>query len=196
MIDNKLFALVGPIQTGKTTIIRSILKEFRSKSNFPVYGFSEICIKTKDDRRSYDVITDINGKTEQIPFVKPLEKILPNGMQFSFSDDAIKAVYRTFTEQNYSKVPTLMYFDEFGRLEYRERGLWNSIHFMLKHFMDNKIPFVPIITCRQQNLGLFSELMAYSFNFRNKPIVHNVPLTTQQQSDFVSGLIEMMEKSK
>ena len=167
----KCFVVSGGIDKGKTRLVTEILDYVRSIGAFPCIGFTELCLRKKDGTRiGYDLITDIDGQTQRFPFVRLKEKIdITQPMLFDFNKQTMEAALEIFKKGTYKATPSLLYFDEFGRMESKGTGLWKSMMYLVSTFEANKIPYSAIVTARQQNIGLLRDQMKNGFKW-TKPI--------------------------
>ena len=154
----KSFLISGGLTDGKTWLVDDIVKLVRSLGDIPCYGFTEHRVVENNTRVGYDLKTDVNGKIHTFPFCRLKPRIdLRDGMLFEFDDKSVAATVNAFKNANYRKLPSLLFFDEFGRLEVRGKGLWEPIKFLISHFENNAIPYAALFSTRLQNIDLFKE---------------------------------------
>lgn len=142
---NSYGLITGPIAAGKTKVLGNLILEF-NKRGIPTYGFTELCIHKGNKRIGYDILMNMNGKKEQIPFVRLRDKVLSDGMIFQFDQKAVQKVSKIIQNSSYLKRPSLLIFDEYGRQESKLKGQWINIKKMIDYYKSNKIPFFPIFS--------------------------------------------------
>lgn len=180
----KCFLVSGRLTDGKTRLISDLVHRIRSTNEFPCYGFMEPCVKEQTTRVGYDLVTDVNGDTERLPFCRLKEQIsLSEGMLFQFDQTVIDRALQRFQSATFPQRPSLLYFDEFGRLEANERGLWKPIQFLISHFQRNSIPYSCVITTRSANVSLTKAKLP---SFDN---VFALPASDAAQSSFIDTVI-------
>ena len=157
----KSFLVSGGLSDGKTWLVDDIVKCVRSLREFPCYGFTEHRVIENNTRVGYDLKADLNGQVRTFPFCRLKPRIdISDGMLFDFDAKSVAATLDAFKHASYPKLPSLLFFDEFGRIEARGKGLWEPIKFLISHFERHSIPYAALFTTRLQNIQLFEEKIA------------------------------------
>lgn len=185
------FVFSGPIASGKTKIISSLVDNV--KAQVPCYGFIERCIHKNGDRIGYDVFLNLQGKEERFPFVRRKSRNTFDGNLFSFDQNTIKSIEKELNEfKPKIKKHSLLYFDEFGNIEAKGRGLVEAMRLLMGKFEDEKIPYTAIFGARSQNLkGLYFEMKKFIKETNN---VIKIPLKNQTERDVIEQILLSLKK--
>ena len=107
----------GNIGSGKTLLFREIVKAAESEK-IPIFGFYQPLIKSKEGTRvGYDVVMFANNEKLTLPFVRPREKITPEGLIWTFNQETIKKTKEFLQQCTIENKPSIVLFDEYGRIE-------------------------------------------------------------------------------
>lgn len=186
------YVFCGPIASGKTRAISSVVGALRGR--VPCYGFLERCIHRNNERAGYDVVMDLRGREERFPFVRRKERNAFDGNLFSFDRGTIEAIEREFAEfEPETRDPALLYFDEFGNIEAKGRGLAEAMRTLMRKFEDRGIPYATVFGARSQNLrGLRSE-MGELLRVSREERVLRVPLAKGGEEKVVEQILETLK---
>ena len=192
----KAYGLIsGNIASGKTKALNEFIK-ILTKKGIPHYGFTELCIHQDGKRVGYDMLTNMNGKEERIPFVRLRKKILNDGMIFSFDLKAVNKIERIFKSISYPKEPSILIFDEYGKQESKLKGQWPNIYYLINYYQTQKIPFYPIFSSRKQNVPALSRSLQKNFGITKNDCLMNLPCSSKTVHDCFENFISKYNKLK
>ncbi len=117
-----IFILTGPVHSGKTTLLKRTIQEFKRRK-IVVHGFLSVAVFKGQERIGYDLF-DLNEE-KSIPFIrregkKDWQKVgsyffIPSGLE-----EAQRIISRS---QNYD----ICVVDEIGPLELSGKGFWPAL---------------------------------------------------------------------
>ena len=189
MLQN--FILSGPIASGKTKVLSNILEKIIKQ--VPCYGFTEKCIHKNNSRIGYDVHTNLNGIKNQYPFVRLKERISMDGNIFNFDQDTIKLIENQFSKFTPKiQKPSLIYFDEFGKLESNYRGLNKAMNILLDKFESQRIPYVTLFAARKQNINGIHKTMQKFLSNSQKETIIEIPLKISEE-DLIQTILSPLK---
>ncbi len=144
-----IFILTGPVHSGKTTLLKRIVQEFKRKK-LAVDGFLNEAVFKGQERIGYDLF-DLKGK-KSTPFIrrageKDWQRVGPNFLVPSGLEEAQRIISR-------SQNSDICVVDEVGPLELSGNGIWPALKPIL---IPTLIPF--LITVRKSILKDFLSIL-------------------------------------
>ena len=185
---SKWFIAQGNIGSGKTMFFKSII-EAAKKNNIPFYGFYQPLLMKDGNRFGYDVVMFANDKQQTLPWVRPREKITPEGMIWSFNEETISKTIEFFNLCEIVDKPSIVLIDEFGRIESKKRGQWPTTIELLNRLKDNKISTNTIISCRKQVKKTLKGLMK-DLGYGKEKSTIKLPINQKKRDKFIQTLIQ------
>lgn len=191
---SKCYWISGSIAAGKTTTVAEVVEKVRNM-NIPCVGFKEICLRAKEGNRlGYDLVTELYGDFKTTPFGRLRDTI--NRLDprlFEFNHSAMKETFEFFKSANYKREPTLLYFDEFGRMESKGKGLWPSVQYLVERFESEKIPYSVIFALRKQTFDALKTKMKKELTWTAGIGKHlKLPCKEATKEDFAADVIESL----
>ena len=186
--SSKWYITQGNIGSGKTSFFKAII-EAAKQNNIPFYGFYQPLLMKEGRRFGYDVVMFANDKQQTLPFVRPIDKITPEGMIWRFDEETIAKTIEFFNFCKIIEKPSIVLIDEFGRIESKKRGQWPSTTEILTRLKDNKVPSNTIISCRKQVRKPLQELMKEIGYGKEKSTI-KLPTNQRKRDKFIKSLIQ------
>ena len=188
------FILVGPIQSGKTFLLNQILEKVRK--DYACFGFTEECLykEKSKDRIGYDLHLDLNGEKSRFPFVRIKERIsIGDPNLFDFDKATIEKVGNIFKSKIDIKNPSLLYFDEYGRIESRGRGLFPAIKSIITQANEQNAKYTTIFSIREQNLPFLMKNLKNDFMISSTPKNLNLPCQEDKRKQFINEIHQSLQ---
>ena len=118
----------GKILSGKSVIVKSLIDFFLNKHEIQLYGYSQPSHFEEGDRNGYNLILIQNDRTlEEFQFARLKKRSCPGQIPYLFEDEVFKKVFNTANSLQDNGNPTLLFFDEIGRLELSGKGHYDAI---------------------------------------------------------------------
>ena len=163
-----IFILTGPVHSGKTTLLRKLVRELKEQE-YRLEGFLSEAVWEKEETVGYDLF---DLKTERsIPFIrrtgeKEWQKIGPYFFIPQALAEAEKIILR-------SKEADILVVDEVGPLELSGKGFWPSL---------KKVVYRPLTSflfvMRVNIIGGFLEMLGKGevkiFNIKSEEVFHRL----------------------
>jgi len=178
----------GQIGTGKTMFMQKLIHK-AVESSIPVYGFLQPCFYQEKTRTKYDVVSYANDKIIRLPFASLVDKVDKDGWIWNFNQKSIEDTRQFFDNMEIIKKPSILVIDEFGRLESKGKGHWNSIYTLIRKMTESNIHFSPVITCRKQTHQLLRDTLSKNFGFRKENMLIQLPVDIKKENDYINKIV-------
>ena len=185
---SKWYIAQGNIGSGKTHFFKDIIEAAKS-NGIPFYGFYQPLLMKEGRRFGYDVVMFANDNQEILPFVRPIDKITPEGMIWTFNQDTIAKTTEFFELCKLQNKPSIVLIDEYGRIESKGKGQWPSVTKLLTRLNQNQIPSNTIISCRKQVRNTLKDSMK-SLGYGKEKSTIKLPTNQRKRDKFIKNLIQ------
>lgn len=187
MIKKSAFLVVGPIQSGKTYLFNQILTSI--KQNNPTIGFTEECLYKNKNRVGYDLLLNLGDKIHRFPFVRIKDRItLDSPNLFQFDMNTITTVNSLVKINIKITKPPLLYFDEYGRIESKGRGLLTAMKMLINQMENQNISYSTLFSTRKQNLDSLMHDIQHSFQLNVNPHILALPSDNKTKDQFITDI--------
>ena len=159
-----IFILTGPVHSGKTTLLKKVVRELKEKK-YRIDGFLSETVWKKEEIVGYDLF-DLK-KERSIPFIrktgeKEWQKIgsyffIPQSL-----DEAEKIIVR-------GKEADILVVDEVGPLELSGKGFWPALKQVIFHPLNSYL-LVVRINILKDFLAMLGKSKVKIFDIKNKDI--------------------------
>jgi nucleoside-triphosphatase THEP1 len=192
MLRPGLFLISVPFACGKTAFLEMVIANVRKSLSVACYGFKEVAVLEGGKRIGYDLVSELNGHFECHPFVRT-QRLEYDGKAFKFDETVAQMTLDRFRSASYSKLPSLLYFDELGYHEAISGRLWPAARVAISSLQAHNVPFNILFTARQCNIDLIRRRMTYDFNWEHFDRYLVVPKTDPEEAElFVNAILRKL----
>jgi nucleoside-triphosphatase THEP1 len=191
----KMYLIAGRLRSGKTTLLKQILDKLLGGPHIAGYGFYEECVQRGWRREGYDIVARMGAETMRVPFVRRKYGVSIDGNMFSFDKTAIMKLEQFQKSQSISRLPVLVYFDEFGKLEADGRGLWPLMESLVRRVASSQVPYAVLFSVR--DLSVTSLERAVSKSFQSSLVLGGrlvIPATSAASAAFAADIARSLCK--
>ena len=186
-MKNQWYISQGGIGSGKTHLFQEIVRAARL-NNIPYYGFYQPLLMKDGHRYGYDVLMFANNQEQTLPFVRPINKITPEGMIWTFKEETILKTIEFFNKCEIQQKPSIVLFDEFGRIEAKGNGQWPSIKALLFRLNQKQVPSNIVVSIRKQVKRKLNDSMKL-IGYGNEKSIIKLPANEKKRQQFIQSLI-------
>lgn len=163
-----IFILTGPVHSGKTTLLKKVVRELKGQK-YRVDGFLSEAVREKEETVGYDLF-DLK-RERSIPFIRKTgEKEWQKIGSYFFIPQALAEAEKIILRGIEADI---LVVDEIGPLELSGKGFWPA----LKRVVFKPLPsflFVMRISMLESFLGILGKGEIKIFNIKSKEVFHQM----------------------
>jgi len=163
-----IFILTGPVHSGKTTLLKKVVRELKGQK-YRLEGFLSEAVWKKEETVGYDLY-DLK-KERAIPFIRKTgEKEWQKVGSYFFIPQGLAEAEKIILQ---GKEADILVVDEVGPLELSGKGFWPSLKQVVFHPLTSFL-FVMRINILGDFLAMLGKGEVKIFNIKNKEIFHHL----------------------
>ena len=163
-----IFILTGPVHSGKTTLLKEVVRELKEKK-YRVDGFLSETVGKKKQAIGYNLF-DLREE-RSIPFIRRTgEKDWQKIGSYFFIPQSLAEAEKIILR---GKEADILVVDEVGPLELSGKGFWPALKQVVFHPLENFL-LVMRINIIEEFLAMLGRGEVKIFNIKNKEVFHRL----------------------
>ena len=196
MLKSQWHMVQGQIGSGKTRVFTKIMS-FAKKSKIPLFGFIQPKILGPGGvTEGYNVVLLSDKKKSLHRFVHPNPSYSPHELMWIFEQDVLQKTKDFFASYIIPSQPSLLIFDEYGRLETKGEGQWPNIAALIKRFQSQNMSTQILFSCRQKTENFLRKQMK-ELGYSHEHSHLTLPTSYKEEQQFIKQIInEILKKNQ